>query len=153
MTKRHWVSYALLALVAGLLHYAWETSHVGLYTGYGNLGGPLPVTLYATLGDILYTFLAVIGVGIFKRDMLWWLSAHMRDFALLAIIGLTIALFVEYKALWLGTWEYLPTMPIIPILNVGLSPIVQMTILLPLSVTIVRWIHSTYTTADSHETP
>jgi len=141
MTKRHWVSYALLALAAGLLHYAWETSHVGLYTNYGDLGGPLPVTLYATLGDIMYTLLAVLGVGIFKRDMLWWLSARTRDLALLALIGLAIALFVEYKAILLGTWEYLPAMPIIPILNVGLSPIIQMTILLPLSVFLVQRIY------------
>jgi hypothetical protein len=40
---------------------------------------------------------------------------------------------VEYKGLMFHRWSYLPSMPIIPFLNVGASPVLQMTILLPLS--------------------
>lgn len=128
-------SYTLVLLVSVsfLLHLIWETSHVGLYTGYEHITR-LPITFYATLGDIAYVLFAVLLVSLFKRSFRWLDTPVHLDYMVLATIGLLIALFVEYKGLMLGRWVYAEAMPIIPFLGVGISPLVQMTILLPLSV-------------------
>lgn len=131
-------AYGVLVLVAIVLHLAWERTHVVLYTGYGDLGAPLPVWLYATAGDALYTlFGAGIAVlaGISPTASRAW---SVSEYAFLASIGACIAACVEYKAQYLGLWSYTPAMPIIPFTSLGLSPLLQMTLLLPLSLFLMR---------------
>jgi hypothetical protein len=126
------IAYAALAGVSFLLHFVWEKLHIGLYTGYEALEGALPVFLYATLGDVGYTLLAVLVVAALRSETDWMRNARRREYALLAGVGLAIALFVETKAHLLGRWEYTDAMP--TLWGFGLSPLVQMTVLLPLSV-------------------
>ncbi len=129
------IPFIVLALAAFLLHLAWERVHVQLYTGYEKMEGLLPVYVFATIGDVAYTLCAVFFVAILARDLAWFVrGVSTGEYLLLALLGFCIALFVEYKAKYYKKWEYLPEMPIIPFLRVGLSPIAQMTVLLPFSV-------------------
>lgn len=134
-------AYVTLALVAFALHLMWERFHIALYTGYEALEGILPVFVAAAVGDVMYTLLTVLGVALWRWDAGWILNAQRRDFALLALLGFFIALFVEYKAAVLGRWEYTDMMPLVPLLDVGVSPLAQMTVLLPLSVYITMRIY------------
>jgi hypothetical protein len=131
---------ALLVIVAGLLHVLWENAHVGLYTGYGDLGGGLPITVWATIGDVLYTLVAFALVSLFKHGIEWVREALWSDYVGLAILGFCIALYVEYKAFALARWAYTDAMPILPVFSVGVSPVLQMMILLPLTLACVSWI-------------
>lgn len=58
---------------------------------------------------------------------------NKKDIFVLATTGFFFALGIEWRALLFAEWNYAPAMPIIPWLNVGLTPVVQMTMLLPLS--------------------
>lgn len=127
-------NYVTLALLTFILHFIWENAHIGLYGGYEALPFSKHITLFATVGDVAYTLITVLLFALFKKNINWFIESKSRDYILLAVLGFFIALFVEYKALALGRWFYLPAMPIIPFLKVGLSPILQMTLLLPLSV-------------------
>ena len=127
----------LVALVSFLLHLGWESLHVQLYTGYENWTGGAPVVFLATIGDVLYTLGAFALVSGFKGSIEWIKEATKRDYLMLVTLGFLIALFVEYKGLALHRWQYLPDMPLIPLLQVGLSPIIQMALLLPLTVFMV----------------
>jgi len=123
----------LISGIAFALHYLWEVSHVALYGGYEHLSPYLPITVLATFGDVAYTLGAYFFVALIKRDWHWLARMTKLDLVAIAFIGFTISMYVEYKALALERWFYLPAMPIIPGLQVGLSPIAQMTILLPLT--------------------
>lgn len=125
-------SFALLAASAFVLHAVWEWLHLPLYAGYEALGTGPGLVFMATLGDVAYTLGAVLLVALLKRKLLWISSANAADYAGLAIVGFVVALLVEYKALALHRWAYTAAMPIV--FGVGLSPLLQMTILLPLSV-------------------
>ncbi|MBI2048739.1 MAG: hypothetical protein HYT30_02320 [Parcubacteria group bacterium] len=127
----------LIALIAATLHFVWENMHVPLYGGYEHIT-TFPITWYATLGDVGYTLAAIALVSLIKAHTQWLRTPSALDMLSLAIVGAWIAVFVEYKAFALEKWFYLDTMPIIPILGVGLTPVVQMAVLLPLSV----WIAS-----------
>lgn len=113
-------------------HYVWESLHIPLYSGYAGLGGGMPVVLYATVGDVFYTLLAVGVLCVYKRNTKWLRNPTRSDYATLALAGFGIALFVEEKAAVLGRWDYTDAMP--TLWGFGLSPLLQMTILLPLSV-------------------
>ena len=126
----------ILCIVAFALHYIWENSHVVLYTNFQELT-TIPIMYYATMGDVLYTLIAVCFVTLFKGRIDWFAVSGKRDIFILGIMGFWIALFVEYKALALGRWAYLDAMPILPFFHVGLTPILQMTILLPLTIFLV----------------
>ncbi|HXV27202.1 MAG TPA: hypothetical protein VD862_04235 [Candidatus Paceibacterota bacterium] len=126
------MGYAVLALVTFCIHFVWEQAHVGLYTGYERLGSVVPVTVYATLGDVVYTLAAVAFVGLVRGSWSWFVRPGSRDVVALTIAGLGIAVFVEYKAFALGRWAYTEAMPLVG--GLGISPLLQMTLLLPLSV-------------------
>lgn len=123
--------FLLLATVSFFLHLAWEKAHIRLYTGYEALEGTLPVYLHATFGDVVYTLIAV-GAALFFRGERLRREPQSRDYALVALIGFAIAVFVEVKAIALGRWAYTDAMPLV--FGLGLSPLLQMTVLLPLSV-------------------
>ena len=138
MSRDFWRSAVTVAPVAFALHYAWESVHLSLYTNYGNVGGILPIQLYAALGDVLYTLLVVGGIALYKRDAGWMRRARGVDYWLLSLLGLCVAVLVEYKAMLLHLWEYAPAMP--TLFGLGISPLLQMAVLLPLSAYISRCI-------------
>lgn len=126
--------FGFFAIVSLLLHFAWESWHVRFYSGYENLSPYLPLALWASIADVFYVLGAVLFVSLFKEGIGWLAKPKRADLFGLATTGFFIAIFVEYKAMIFEKWHYLETMPIIPWLEVGLSPILQMTILLPLGV-------------------
>ena len=128
--------YAVLALIAFALHLIWEKLHIPLYTNYEALGTGWKLAIWATCGDVLYTVLIALAVAALFGRLDWFVGASLRQYAFAAALGLGVALFVEYKALYLHTWGYDAAMPIIPVLHVGLSPILQMLILTPLALLI-----------------
>ena len=121
-----------LALCSFALHFVWEYLHLPLYTGYEALGEGLPLVIYATLGDVLYTLLVVGLCMLLARSKTWAEKLHSKEYFLLALSGFLVALFVEYKAQVLGRWVYTDLMP--TLFGIGLDPLLQMTLLLPLSV-------------------
>lgn len=122
----------ILILLSFDLHLVWESNHIVLYTGYEDIETRLPIPIWATIGDVLYTLFALLIILFIKktRDIT---RLDKKDYIFLTILGFAIALFVEYKAMILKKWSYADLMPIIPILKVGLSPIIQMALILPLS--------------------
>ncbi len=133
-----------VAVFAGILNFTWEWAHMGLYGEHAvETVGVFVMSIWATAGDVMYVIGAVLLASLFKKNVTWIRTPNIFDVIGLAGIGIGIALFVEYKALTFQTWSYLEAMPIIPWLEVGLSPIVQMTTLLPLSVvlTALFWKH------------
>ncbi len=135
MKGRYWIVFVITTLV---LHGLWEHTHIVLYTNYAALEGILPVWMFATLGDLLYTFVIIGVISVLKRSITWVYNSTRSEYALAIFFGFLIALVIEYKGLYLGRWEYGLSMPIIPLLHVGLSPILQMMLITPLSLFITK---------------
>jgi hypothetical protein len=132
--------FFILAGVAFLSHAVWEYLHIGLYTGYQSMEGILPVWMFAACGDLFYTLLIIGIISLAKQEAQWIKQASRSTYLIAAVLGSIVALMVEYKGLYLGRWQYLPLMPIVPFLGVGLSPLLQMTFLTPLSLGVTKWI-------------
>jgi len=125
---------AILTIVSFLLHIVWENAQAPLYAGYQSFSLHFQVCFAGTVGDVVITLLVLAFLRLLKKDSL----QTAADFMALAIIGFIIAVFIEQNALLVGKWSYAPSMPLIPYLHVGLAPILQMTILLPLSFYLAR---------------
>lgn len=124
-----------LAIVAFVLHIIWENVQAPLFAGYQSFSQHFSMCLIGTIGDVVITLSVLAFLWLLKKDV-----TQPADFLGLAIIGFVIAVGIEQNALLADKWNYNSAMPIIPWLNVGLAPILQMTLLLPLSFYLARLI-------------
>lgn len=119
---------AALGILAFFLHLAWENAQAPLYAGYQSFARHFPMCVRATAGDVVATLSVFAVVWLLKKDV----PRTAVEYLALAIIGLVVAIAIERHALLAGAWYYAPAMPIIPWFRVGLAPVLQMTVLLPL---------------------
>ena len=73
-----------------------------------------------------------VGAGV-SRNWRWTWVGSPKVYAALATLGFAMAVIVERVALAFGRWNYNEHMPVIPGLDVGVLPILQLTVLVPLS--------------------
>lgn len=121
------------------LNFAWEISQMFLYENHTKgFADFIFVHFKASLGDvIIFTIIYVFGILIFG-DKKWFLQKTIFTYPFVAIFGFIIAVSVEKYALATGRWEYGNLMPIIPILKVGLLPVLQMIFLPIISIQIIK---------------
>ena len=61
----------------------------------------------------------------------WFESPGLAEYVLIAAVGLSVAIAVEWNALASSRWQYSGRMPLLPGISVGLTPVLQMLILPP----------------------
>jgi hypothetical protein len=114
-----------ILVVAFFLNWIWEATHAAAYV---ESTGPFLYRLRHCLPmagtDALWTLALWTSVAgaIQRPDSAWRLPT-------VAAIGAVSAVAVERVALADGRWTYNALMPIVPIVDVGLWPVAQMTIL------------------------
>ncbi|OGZ11292.1 MAG: hypothetical protein A3D67_02610 [Candidatus Lloydbacteria bacterium RIFCSPHIGHO2_02_FULL_51_22] len=108
----------IVFFTAFLLNFLWENIHAVLYVQYQ--GGEITrlILFRAALFDaaVITLFAALLLVLPWPRARPWVMLA----------LGVVFAVGLEWFALATGRWEYNTLMPLIPFLNVGLSPAIQL---------------------------
>lgn len=127
-----------LSLVALVLHLVWENMQAPLFEGYMSFGQHFFPCFMGAVGDVIITLSVYFIVALLKNDYHWVGILSRKDLIALAVIGFFIAIGIEWRALLFGRWEYAPSMPTLSYFLVGLSPILQMTLLTPLSFYMVQ---------------
>jgi len=111
----------LIFVSAFLSNLVWENLHSLLYLHYKNGAISELILLKATLFDAV--FVSVLGILFLKflylRNRLW--------FSLL--FGFAAAIIIELYALKTGRWAYGEVMPIVPFINTGVTPTIQLGLL------------------------
>ncbi|MBI4117419.1 MAG: hypothetical protein HY451_01925 [Parcubacteria group bacterium] len=111
----------LIFIFSFLLNWIWENLHSVLYYHPGGELMTQGMLLNAALFDAVFiTALALFFIKISYLNKRLWLSL---------IFGLAAAVFIELRALEAGRWAYTSAMPVIPLLNIGLTPFVQLGLL------------------------
>lgn len=130
MRQTAWLSMWRTYLVASLVgHLLWEAAQIPLYTIFwsGNIRQISFAVAHCTAGDILIAiavFLIAIIVtgraeGLTRRRL-----SHLAP--LTVFFGICYTVFSE----WLNTsvrqnWEYTDAMPLLPVLGIGIAPLMQ----------------------------
>lgn len=130
-----------VGIFAFLLNFVWEVAQVPLFEGMRFLGHwqAIQVCARATLGDVGIGLVAFWTVAAVYRSRRWVLRPACRQVLGFAAVGVVITVVMEWLATHaLGRWAYAASMPTIPGLEVGVSPLLQWVVLPPLIIWFVR---------------
>ena len=126
---RAWRLY-LVATVLG--HFAWETLHLPLYTIWTS-GSPRErafAVVHCTGGDILIALTALALAIATVASPSWPARSHGRVLAVTIALGVGYTIFSEWLNIVVReSWAYSAWMPVVPIINTGLSPLLQWVVL------------------------
>jgi hypothetical protein len=141
-TRRDWLRYwVALYVVAVATNYVWEASQASLFVGMGSIQTIWWHCFVASLGDgIILWIIHLLGWCVF-RQVDWFVRPDAARYGVMLGTGLVIAIAIEWVAIhWLHRWAYTGQMPLVPVLGIGITPVIQMMVLPPLIFLIVgRW--------------
>lgn len=118
-----------MAVISFILNEVWELLQMPLYSSaYYNLGHVVFCTLGA-LADMIMVLLLYVCFGFIYKNPFWiWQSNWFKIFVVM-LTGAVGAVLSEKRHLKIGSWAYDQSMPIVPFVNVGLSPFLQFLLL------------------------
>ena len=122
--------------------FTWEMLQAPAFTGMPK--GWLPATVVcgvATLGDGVIV-LGLFGLGWFVfRDFRWFVPSRVSRLTTIVIVGIGVQVAMEWIMVYgLGRWGYAERHPVVSFLGVGLLPILQAVVLLPVIFwALARW--------------
>jgi hypothetical protein len=138
-------STPFLTLLFGLsvgINYCWEMVQMPLYRNmpFDEVSSWV-MCFRASLGDgVIILAIWSVGYVIFRERH--WVAFKADRLTVLLLAGTVIAVTIEVHATNTGRWSYSSYMPLIPPLDVGLSPVLQMLLLPALSIKWARRIRS-----------
>ncbi len=129
-----------VALFAFLLHLPWEFWQVPFFAGMAAAAhwSAVQVCTRAALGDALIALLAFLAVAAAARSRRWVVKPTWRTVCAYVAVGLVVTVAIERLSTAWGRWAYGDAMPVVPVLGVGLLPLLQWLVLPPLTVWFVR---------------
>lgn len=132
-----------VAVFAIFLNYPWEFLQVPLFDQMPDAPHweAIKTCSRATVGDALIMLIAYWSVAVFCRNRRWFVNPRAAQVVLFSLVGVLITVAIERMALsglWMGGWSYAPEMPIMPVIGIGLTPLLQWVVLPPLVVWFVR---------------
>jgi hypothetical protein len=138
----------LLVLFFGsifLMHWVWENAQMPLFeSGDASLWDTFAMCLLATAtGDMLFMLTLYLTVAVIHKNF-WWLSdrtvySHPATWIVPSIIGVLLAVSFELWAVHaVERWEY-SSMPLVPVIHVGVPPVLQMMVIPLAATTLCRW--------------
>jgi hypothetical protein len=134
--------FIALTVVASLvLNEIWEMAQMSAYVetaGY-SWTSTLGRCTRAAVGDVGIILGIYLTGALIVRDTGWGLRGRWNMYAMAAILGFAYAVLVEDAGLAAGSWSYTGHMPVVPVLGVGLWPLLQMTLLPPLVFLFAKW--------------
>ncbi|MFU0505302.1 hypothetical protein [Pseudaminobacter sp. NGMCC 1.201702] len=116
----------LLVVVSGML--IWETLHLPLYTIWreGTTGELVFAVVHCTGGDVLIALSSLVLSLMLLGTRNWPSRRYVPVAALTIIFGISYTIFSEWLNIVVReSWAYSDFMPIIPVIDTGLSPVAQ----------------------------
>lgn len=120
----------LIALIGFILHLVWENAQAPLYQGYVSFTQHFIPCLRATFGDVFILFVIYFAQMMLTKDKDWIRNLQLSTVISTVLMGMGIAIIIEWYALTTGRWEY-AGMPVV--WGIGILPVLQMAILNPLT--------------------
>ena len=130
-----------VALFAFLLNFVWEFLQVPFFQAMPDLAhwDAVKICVFATLGDVGIALVAFWSVAAMSYARSWILSPSGQQVLAFVTVGVLITVVAEWLATdVLNRWAYATSMPTLPLLGIGLLPLLQWLILPPLVVWFVR---------------
>jgi len=114
---------------AFVLNFAWEIIQIPLYKDSSYSLMHITFCALAAVADAMAVLLIYLVFGFIFKDLLWIQKVTWNKALLIIAIGGIGAALMETWYLSLANWSYADAMPVIPVVKVGLSPMLQFMIL------------------------
>lgn len=124
-----------------LLHFAWEMMQVPWFEGMleASHGTVLWLCTRATFGDVVILVVAFWSGSATVRQRGWVVPGLWLPALVTIATGLLITVVFEWLATgMLDRWSYADSMPVIPGVGIGLTPLLQWLLLPPLALWLTR---------------
>lgn len=140
MRNKNILILSIFSIIFGL-NFIWEIAQSFLYAPhYEGFWSFMGVHIRASLGDVLiYGFIYLSGWFIFKNRK-WFLVERKYPYIFLIFMSFCLAIIIENFSLRSNRWAYNDLMPIIPLIKVGIAPVLQLVVLSP----IIKWLFTKY---------
>lgn len=123
-------SVLLITILAFLLNFAWEVVQGPLYEGFSKDIQHIAFCALAAVADAVMVLLLYLAFAlVYNKNPFWVQKLTTLRIAIVVLAGGIGAILTEMRHLSEGNWAYAESMPIIPIVNVGLSPVLQFMVL------------------------
>lgn len=129
---------AAFLLAAFGLHLVWEFVQCGPFYVAGRFPLTMGSMLRVTVADVGLSALIYGLVAAGLRDASWGMRGSRAGLIATAAFGAGFALVIEWHALTTGRWGYSEWLPKLPILGVGVLPVLQLAVASVLPVWIAK---------------
>ena len=119
----------IVLLVAFILNIAWEIIQGPLYKGFTYSIAHITFCGLASIADAIMVLLIYFAFAIIYKDPLWIKHITLQRTIILILVGAIGAILAEMRHLSLGNWSYASSMPVLPFVKAGLSPVFQFMLL------------------------
>lgn len=123
-----WLAIIIFSFI---LNFIWEMLQMPLYENMTLSWQSATFCALASVADMFMVLLLYNAFTVFTKSSFWVFSMSVKHIVLLILIGGIGAVLAERRHLLAGSWNYSDAMPVIPIAEAGLSPVLQF-MLLPL---------------------
>ncbi|MBX2900702.1 MAG: hypothetical protein KF775_13695 [Cyclobacteriaceae bacterium] len=107
------------------VNFTWETLHAPLYQGHRYTINSFSISALASVADAIMLILLYSIFSLILKDPYWVSRLSLSRILYVALVGGIGAAVSEVLHIHAGDWTYATTMPIIPVANVGISPVLQ----------------------------
>ncbi|OJY97497.1 MAG: hypothetical protein DI535_21880 [Citrobacter freundii] len=122
--------FVVITLVlAFLFNLAWEVLQMPLYKDAPFNIQHIAFCALASVADAIMVLLIYFCFALIYKNPLWVQEFTMLRILILMLVGGIGAILAEMRHLSLGNWAYDKSMPLIPVIKVGISPVLQFMIL------------------------
>ena len=118
-----------IATFAFLFNLTWELIQIPLYKAGSYSIEHMAFCALASVADAILVLLLFFGTAVLFRNLFWIQDKKWQQMVIVILLGATGAVLGEMRHLSIGSWAYADSMPIIPVVNVGITPVLQFMIL------------------------
>lgn len=119
----------IIAVLAFLLNFVWEVLQLPLYKDAAYDVEHIAFCALASVADALMVLLLYLCFALINKKPFWAQDMVFPQVFALIIIGGIGAIIFEIAHTAAGNWDYADSMPMLPLVNVGLSPVLQFLLL------------------------
>lgn len=115
-------------IAVSLLNLVWEVLQLPLYSLWHETGPATIIfsVLHCTLGDVVIASLALFGSVLILGNSSWPSERYTRVGVAAVLIGVAYTGFSEWLNVFVRkSWAYSGAMPLIPVVGIGISPLLQ----------------------------
>ncbi|GAA0893538.1 hypothetical protein GCM10009122_32170 [Fulvivirga kasyanovii] len=117
------------AIVAFVLNFGWEVVQGPLYENFEYDFEHVSFCALASIADMLMVLVLLFLFGLIYNNVYWIKRLKFTRTLTLILTGFLGAILAELWHTWRGDWSYADTMPMLPLVEVGISPVLQFSVL------------------------